>query len=308
VTSDWFKPRAVASRQDRIDEIADRFVDRMGELGGHCDFARDVAQPFTLRVIMDIYGVPESDEGLMLELTQGIFGAGDPEFLGDAATAEDRVFDSLTGFVAYFNEMTEDRRRHPRDDLATVIAHGRVGDRPMGEAERLWYYIIIATAGHDTTSYALSGGMEALLAHPEQLELVRRDPSLLDNATEEILRWTSPVRHFLRYASRSVELGGVRLAQGDRVLLSYPAANRDPEAFERPQYFDVARAGADRHLAFGMGAHFCLGSRFARREVRTFLGRLLPRLATIEPAGAPEWAQSHFVSGVKHLPVHYRMA
>jgi cytochrome P450 len=227
VTSDWFKPAAVARRQARIDDIADAFIEQMRERDGQCDFARDVAQPFTLRVIMDIYGVPESDEPLMLELTQGIFGAADPEFIGGAGSPEERVFGSVMRFILYFNGVTEDRRSTPRDDLATVIANGTVAGCPMGDEERLWYY-------------------------------------------------------------------------------SYPAANRDPEVFEDPQRFDVCRPSAERHLGFGMGSHFCLGARFARREIRTLLSRLLPRLASIEPAAPPQWSQSNFVSGVKHLPVTYR--
>ena len=308
VTSDWFKPAAVANRQDRIDEIADRFVERMHDLGEECDFACDVAQPFTLRVIMDIYGVPESDERLMLELTQGVFGASDPEFLGGAGSPEERIFGSLMRFILYFNQITEDRRAKPRDDLASVIANGTVGGCPMGDAERLWYYIIIATAGHDTTSYALSGGMHALLSNPDQLKLLKDEPSRIVNAVEEILRWATPVRHFLRYATQDTQIHDVTVQKGDRVLLSYPAANRDPEAFEDPGRFDVRRLGADRHLAFGMGSHFCLGSRFARREIRTLLSKLLPQLESIETAGPVQWSQSPFVSGVKHLPLHYRFA
>jgi cytochrome P450 len=306
VTSDWFKPAAVAVRQDRIDQIADRFIEQMREFGGECDFACDVAQPFTLRVIMDMYGVPESDERLMLELTQGVFGAADPEFLGGAGSPEERVFGSLMRFVMYFNRITEDRRAAPRDDLATVIANGTVGGCPLGDAERLWYYIIIATAGHDTTSFALSGGMHALLTHPDELELLKADLSLVGNATEEILRWATPVRHFLRYAADDTQLHGIALSEGERVLLSYPAANRDPEVFDDPNRFEVRRASADHHLAFGMGGHFCLGSRFARREIRTFLSKLLPQLESMEQSGPAEWSQSHFVSGVKHLPVRYR--
>src|SRR5262249_18146072 len=151
VTNDWFKPAAVKHRQLRIDELADLFIDRMRELGGVCDFAADIAQPYTLRVIMDIYGVPEEDEPLMLDLTQGIFVAADPEFLGDADDPGARVFASVMKFIQYFNEMTEARRANPGEDLATVIATGEVDGCPMGDIERLWYYIIVATAGHDTT-------------------------------------------------------------------------------------------------------------------------------------------------------------
>jgi len=305
VTNDWFKPAAVRHRQPRIDAIADLFVQKLRDLGGECDFARDIAQPYTLRVIMDIYGVPESDEPLMLELTQGLFGAADPEFLGDAADPEARLIASVMQFIEYFNALTENRQKHPTDDLATVIANGQPGGCPMGDAERLWYYIIVATAGHDTTSYALAGGIEALLGNPAQLWMLRDEPELAGNAAEECIRWTSPVRHFMRYATEDTEVEGVAIPKDGRVLLSYPSANRDEEVFSDPMTFDVRRPNADRMLAFGGGAHFCLGSQFARREVRTMLLRLSQSLAHIEPAGPASWSESAFVSGVKHLPMRY---
>ncbi len=305
VTNDWFKPATVKVRQPRIDELAEVFVQRLRDLGGTCDFARDIAQPYTLRVIMDIYGVPEEDEALMLDLTQGIFGAADPEFLGDAGDPGARVMASVMQFVQYFNELTEDRRAEPRDDLASVIANGEVDGCPMGDAERLWYYIIVATAGHDTTSFALSGGLEQLARDPDQLRWMRGDADRVSNASDEVIRWTSPVRHFLRYATRPQEIAGVEIPEGGRVLLSYPSANRDEAVFADPDRFDVARPDADKLLSFGVGAHFCLGSQFARREVRTMLARLSEELTHVELAGEPQWAESHFVSGVKHLPLRY---
>jgi cytochrome P450 len=305
VTNEWFKPQVVAKRQPRIDDIADRFIEKMRDLGGSCDFARDIAQPYTLHVIMDIYGVPEEDEPLMLELTQGIFGAADPEFLGDAADPRAKLLETVMRFIQYFNELTEDRRSCPRDDLASVIANGEIGGCPLGDAERLWYYIIVATAGHDTTSYALSGGLEAMLRDPSQLDALRADPDLAVTAADEVIRWTSPVRHFLRYATCESEVGGVTIPEGGRVLLSYPSANRDEEVFVDPMRFDVRRPDADRLLSFGVGAHFCLGVQFAKREIRTMLGRLARELAHVEPAGEAEWSQAHFVSGVKHLPISY---
>jgi cytochrome P450 len=305
VTNDWFKPATVKQRQPRIEAIADHFIDKLREMGGECDFARDIAQPYTLRVIMDIYGVPEEDEPLMLELTQGLFGAADPEFLGDAADPEARLIESVMKFIQYFNQLTDARRSHPTDDLATVIANGKPGGHDMDEAHRLWYYIIVATAGHDTTSFALAGGMEAILRDPSQLKLIADDPSLAGNAAEESIRWTSPVRHFLRYAAEDFVVGGVDIPAGGRVLLSYPSANRDEDVFEEPNKFDVRRPNADKLLSFGLGAHFCLGSQFARREIRTMLAKLAPQLDHIEPAGKAEWSESAFVSGVKHLPVAY---
>lgn len=305
VTNDWFKPAAVGARQPRIDQIADEFVDRMRALGGQCDFAQDIAQPYTLRVIMDIYGVPVEDEPLMMELTQGLFGAADPEYLGDAADPNERLLASVFRFISYFNELTEDRRGCPTEDLASVIANGQVDGCPMDDEHRLWYFIIVATAGHDTTSFALSGGLEALVRDPEQFALVQASPELVPNAADEMIRWTSPVRHFLRYAQQPTELRGVEIPAGGRVLLSYPSANRDEAVFADPGRFDVTRSDADKLLSFGVGAHFCLGAQFARRELRTMLTRLSTQLGHIELDGEPAYAHSHFVSGVKHLPVRY---
>jgi cytochrome P450 len=306
VTNDWFKPGSVKHRQPRIDALAEQYLDTMRELGGECDFARDIAQPFTLRVIMEIFGVPESDERLMLELTQGMFGAGDPEFMGDLSDPGAVVINSVMKFVEYFGALTAERQKTPTDDLASVIANGQPGGCPMGDAERLWYYMIVATAGHDTTSYALSGGLQALLDTPDQLWALRDNPELAANAAEEAVRYTAPVRHFMRYATRDTEVAGVSVREGERVLLCYPSANRDEAVFPDPDRFDVRRPNADRLLAFGGGTHYCLGSQFARREVRTMLGRLAEQLESIEPAGPPEWTASNFVSGVKHLPVSYR--
>ncbi len=304
VTNDWFKPAAVGSRQEGIDAIANQYIAKMREMGDSCDFAADIAQPYTLHVIMEIYGVPEEDEPLMRELTQGVFGAADPEFGGDDPQAA--MVGSVMRFIAYFNEIAEDRKTAPRDDLASVIANAQIDGEPIGDVERLWYYIIVATAGHDTTSYGLSGGMEALLHDPSQLFGLAGDADRIARATEEIIRWTTPVRHFLRYATQDAEVGGVAIPEGGRVLLSYPSANRDEDVFANAMTFDINRTDADRQLSFGAGVHFCLGAHFARREIRTMLGKLSEQLASIEAAGEPSYSESHFVSGVKHLPITYR--
>ena len=303
VANDWFRPRAVARRQDAIDAIADEFVDKFRQMDGTCDFAQDIAVPYTLRVIMGIFGVPEEDEPTMLKLTQGIFGAADPEYLGDLTDPMALLTDTIAQFETYFDALTEDRRAHPTDDLATVIATSEVNGCPMDGNARLWYYTIVATAGHDTTSFALSGGLEALLRDPAQVALLQERPELVNNAVDEMIRWTSPVRHFLRYLTRPATLSGVEIPEGDRLLLSYPSANRDGRMFADPMAFDVTRPNANRMIAFGGGEHFCLGSTFARRELRTILPKLLGAVDTIEVAGDPEWAQANFVGGVKHLPV-----
>jgi len=306
VTANWFKAGTIAARQGQVDAIADEFIDKMRAMGGECDFAADIAQPYTLRAIMNIYGVPRQDEELMLRLTQGVFGAADPEFMGDHEDPLEAVVASVMDFIGYFDAMTEDRRRCPVDDLATVIANAEVDGAPMGDYERLWYYIIVATAGHDTTSFALSGGMEQLVRHPDQMAALATDPALVNNAADECVRWATPVRHFLRYATSDTSIGGVDIPAGGRVLLSYPAANRDPEVFSDPHTFDITRPDASKLLSFGVGAHFCLGVHFARMELRAMLERLATQLDHVELAGEPEWATANFVSGVKHLPITYR--
>ena len=219
LANDWFRPRAVAKRQESIEAIADEFVDKFRQMDGTCDFARDIATPYTLRVIMGIFGIPVEDEPTMLKLTQGIFGAADPEYLGDLSDPMALLTDTLAQFDQYFTELTDDRRAHPTDDLATVIANGEVDGCPLGNNARLWYYTIVATAGHDTTSFALSGGLEALLRDPAQVALLQSRPDLINNAVDEMIRWTSPVRHFLRYLTQPAVLSGVEIPEGDRLLL-----------------------------------------------------------------------------------------
>ncbi|MDZ7733228.1 MAG: cytochrome P450 [Acidimicrobiia bacterium] len=305
VTNDWFKPAAVKKRQPRIDELADEFVQKMRDLGGSCDFAQDVAQPFTLRVIMDIYGVPEEDEPLMLELTQGIFGAADPEYLGDASDPQARVVSSVMRFIQYFNELTEDRRACPADDLATVIANGEVDNHLMEDDKRLWYYIIVATAGHDTTSFAALGAWRPCCATAPSSGCCRRTPS--SSPTRRRSASAGPARSATSSATppttRRSAASTSRPVGGS--CSSIPRRTVTPRFSPDPETFDVRRADADQLISFGVGAHFCLGAQFARRELRTMLGRLSRELDHIEPAGDPRWAESHFVSGVKHLPVEY---
>jgi cytochrome P450 len=232
LTSSYFRPRAVAERQAAIGSIADEFMAKFRDLGGRCDFAQEIAVPYTLRVIMSIFGVPPEDEPTMLRLTQGLFGAGDPEYLGDLSDPLAMVTDTIAQFDEYFATLAAERRLHPTDDLATVIANGEVAGCPMDRHATLWYFTIVATAGHDTTSYALSGGLEALLRHPDQVAALQADPSMIPNAVEEMIRWTSPVRHFLRYVTEPTDLSGIEIPPGDRILLSYPSANRDERVFD----------------------------------------------------------------------------
>ena len=239
---------------------------------------------------------------MMLRLTQEIFGAEDPDI--GRISEDPSIMEVLIDFMTYFAALAAGRREAPTDDLASVIANAQLEDRPIADIEVLGHYLIIATAGHDTTSNALAGGMLALLEDPAQLELLRTRPELIDNAADEMIRCISPVKHFLRTCQTPFTLRGVGIEPGDVMLLSYASANRDDEVFEDPLSFDVQRSNASSHVAFGFGRHFCLGAHLARMELRIFLRELLSRLEYIELAGEPTWIQSYFVQGPKSIPAN----
>ena len=304
IGADWFRPRAMRMLEARVRELAREHVDRMASLGGECDFVADIAVHYPLYVILSLLGMPESDFPKMLQLTRELFGAQDEEFGRDAG--KDQRMSVLMDFFAYFQELTAARRADPTDDLASAIANAVVDGQPLNDVETMSYYVIVATAGHDTTSSTIAGGLQALLANPGELARLRDDPALLPTAADEMIRWVTPVKEFMRTASAGTVLGGVPIAKGESVLLSYPSANRDEEVFTDPFRFDVGR-DPNRHLAFGFGAHYCLGAALAKMETRALFAELLPRLESIELAGVPEWTATTFVGGLKHLPVRYRL-
>lgn len=307
ITNEWFKPANLRTQIEQgLRPLARRFIDRMAELGNTCDFARDVALYYPLHVIMDILGVPETDEPRMLTLTQKIFGAQDPD-IAEGKPQDETVMVALMDMAMYFQAITAERRAHPKSDVASAIANATIDGQPLGDLEMAGYYAIIATAGHDTTSSSLAGGLEALIRNPEQLRALREDPSLLSNAVDEIIRWVSPVRHFMRQAQQDYVLDGTNIAAGEWLLLSYLSANRDDSVFEEPFRFDIRRANANQHLAFGIGVHFCLGAHLARMELQAFLQELLPRLEHVELAGEPEYMATTFVGGPKRLPIRYTL-
>ncbi len=225
ISVEWFKKANVARLSDRAAELAKRSVDHMADLGGECDFLTDIAMHYPLYIILALLGLPEEDFPRMLKLTQEMFGKDDPDMARE--TEGDALIANLLEFVEYFQGLIEDRRAKPRDDLASVIANAEVDGEPIGVLEAVGYYVIIATAGHDTTSSAISGGFAALLAHPDQLRLLMDDPALVPTAVEEMFRYVSPVKQFMRTATSEQVLGGVTIPEGGAVLLSFPAANRD---------------------------------------------------------------------------------
>ncbi|HVZ91993.1 MAG TPA: cytochrome P450 [Rhizomicrobium sp.] len=301
----WFMPANLKKLEARVAELARRYVDAMMARGPECDFARDIAVYYPLHVIMSILGVPESDEPLMLKLTQELFGGADPD-MKRKESADGVSTNTIMDFFVYFNKMTAERRAHPGEDLASVIANGKVNGCPLGDLETASYYIIVATAGHDTTSSTIAGGLRALIENPDELEKLKANPDLLSPAVDEMFRWVTPVQHFMRTATQDCELRGRKIRAKDALQLLYISGNRDEEAFVDPFRFKVDRE-PNRHVAFGYGAHVCLGQHLAKMEIRAFFKELLARLERIELAGEPKRIQSAFVTGLKTLPVRYSL-
>lgn len=304
LTQQWFRGDNLRRLSGRIDELAAQYVDRLGELGGECDFLKDIAMWYPLRVIMSILGVPESDEPLMLKLTQEMFGSSDPDVQRSFEPAS--LVDVVRDFEDYFSDLSRQRRERPTDDVASVIANARLDGDRLPEHESNSYYMIIATAGHDTTSSATAGGLMAFIENPGQMDRFRADPDAhMQSALNEIIRWVSPVRQFTRTATADCTVGGVDIAAGESCVLWYPSANRDDAAFDAPFEFRIDRPM--NHLAFGFGAHVCLGQHLARMEMASFFKELFRRVDGFELNGEPLYTQSTFVGGLKSLPIRYRM-
>jgi len=312
LTQSWFMPPNIRGLEERIRRIARVSVDRMAAKGGECDFVREVALHYPLHVVMEILGVPEEDEPRMLMLTQELFGAADPE-LGRGAEASRDPEDLgpiqavLADFYQYFAKISADRRASPRDDLATVIATSEIDGRPISEFEAMSYYVIVATAGHDTTSSTTAGAMWALCENPDQLAYVKEDIARVPGLIDEAIRWTTPVKTFMRSATAAAEVGGAAIAKDEWLMLCYASGNRDEAVFDEPDRFRADRR-PNRQLAFGYGAHLCLGQHLARMEMRILFEELLPRLKSVELAGEPKVSQALFVNGPKSVPIRFKLA
>ncbi|MFW6692171.1 cytochrome P450 [Streptomyces sp. MAR4 CNX-425] len=292
VTADFFRPPALSRFDVTVRTCAERAVDRMAEHGDSCEFVGQVSDVYALRVLLALLGIPEREHEAVFRFTPAARRSLPPPARKAA----------MDDFYRYFSRLAAHRRTSPADDLASVIANAHVAGRELTRRETLAYYIIIVAAGHDTASATIAGGLRALIDHPAQLHLLREDPGLLDPAVEEMTRWVTPVKAFMRTAAEDYVLRDVRIRKGESLLLSYPSANRDAAVFERPGEFDIRRR-PNRHLAFGFGVHHCLGAALARMEIRAFFAELLPRLVSVEPAGPPELISTTFSGGPKRLPL-----
>ncbi len=317
LTQEWFMPKNLNVMEAEIAALAKRTVDRMlaaGEVGGGVvDFVPLVAAPYPLHVVMQILGVPEADEGRMLFLTQQMFGGQDEDLnkTGIANMTPEQIAQLVVGavadFEAYFAKLTLEKRANPTDDVASVIANALVDGALLNDRDMAGYYIILAAAGHDTTSASTAGAMMALAQDPEQFARLKADRSVLSGIVEEAIRWTTPVQHFMRTAAEDVEVGGVLISKGDWMMISYVSANHDERIFDNPRRFDASRS-PNRHVAFGAGGHQCLGLHLARMEMKILFNELLDRIDSVELAGTPVRSQSTFVGGLKTLPLKFTVA
>ncbi len=313
LTQDWFMPKNLKTLETELESLARTTVDRLVDAGEEVDFVPLVSAPYPLHVVMQILGVPEADEQKMLFLTQQMFGGQDEDLSGTGMKdmTPEQITQVVAGAVAeferYFAALAADRRANPTNDVASVIANATVDGEPLNDRDMAGYYIIVASAGHDTTSASTAGAMMALAQDPEQFAMVKADRSLLPGIVEEAIRWTSPVQHFMRTAAEDTDVGGQKIAKDDWLMINYVAANHDPTQFDNPRKFDATRS-PNRHLAFGAGAHQCLGLHLARLEMRILFNELLDRIETLELAGEPKRAKSTFVGGLKTLPIKYTLS
>jgi cytochrome P450 len=303
VSSKQFTPRAVRGLEAKVERITREVLDEAAERPGG-DFVADFSAKITIAVIAEMLGVPREDWHLLFRWTNEVIAPEDPEFQrgGDQST-----FDAARiELFQYFDAMSRDRQAKPREDIVSVVANGTVDGRALGPVELLSYYFLLVVAGNETTRNAMTGGMIAFLENPGEWERLRRDPALLDPAVEEVVRWVTPVIQFCRTANRDYELRGRTIRAGQSACLFYPSANRDEEVFEEPDRFRIDRQ-PNRHIAFGVGEHVCLGAHLARLELRAAFRALRERLVSAELSGPVERARSSFVGGIKRAPMHWEL-
>jgi cytochrome P450 len=300
VVSPQFIPRVAKSMRPRIERLASSIIDNVVDAGA-CDLVTDVAGLMPSYVIAEMFGIPHEDGVTLYALTEAIHAAPESQAAGAGMAAVLEMFN-------YASRVWEARRAEPKDDLATLIAHACIDGNELDVLDFNLFFLLLIDAGGDTTRNLVAGGLDALFSYPQQLAWLSQDlDSRLSSAVEELLRWVSPVVYMRRTAKRDTELGGVTIAAGQKVVMYYGSANRDPEAFgPTADQFDLARAPND-HVAFGGGGpHFCLGAHIARIEIHALLRELLSRLIDLQPTGQTEWIASTFISGPKHLPISFR--
>jgi cytochrome P450 len=305
-----FTPRAVAAYESLLRDLTTHILDRALPRG-EFDFVDDVAAVLPIRVLCEILGVPHSDNTKLIEWGDAMIGSTDADLSDISYEHPDSDQYRLLPFRSpvalevyrYGHGLAAERRERPGDDIVTKLVQAEIDGERLTEQEFDAMFLLLVVAGNETTRQAIAHGMQALMDNPDQMARLRADPALMPTAVEEILRWSTPVLHFRRTATRDVELRGTQIRAGDKVVVWYASANFDERAFADPLRFDVGRS-PNNHVSFGRGGpHFCLGAHLAKLEVRIMFEQLLPRLASIEPAGPPRLIRTNFTHALKRMPV-----
>ena len=302
IVSRGFTPRMVRRLEDDVARTAARIVDDVIDRG-ECDFVTDIAAALPLTIICNMMGIPESQYRFVFDRTNVILGAGDPEYVPDQDNLVEAILTAGFELSALVQDLGRHRTQHPTDDLTSALVNTQVDGDRLTDQELGSFFVLLVVAGNETTRNAISHGLLALDAHPEQRALWAADfERVAPTAVEEIVRWATPVIHFRRTATRDTEIGGQAIRAGEKVVLWYCSANRDEAVFDEPFRFDVRR-DPNEHVGFGgPGPHFCLGAHLARREITVMFRELFRRLPDLHPTGDPQRLLSFFIHGVKHLP------
>jgi cytochrome P450 len=301
-----FTPRAVRAYEDKIRELIRGILDDALPRG-EFDFVEHVAAELPMRVFAEMLGAPQEDRRYLVELGDRLLGNTDPEYATPEELEKHRhlPFSSPVSLemFEYGRKLAAERRAHPRDDIVTKLVNAEIDGEPLTQREFDVYFLLLATAGNETTRHTISHGLLALIEFGDQLDRLRREPDLYATAAEEMLRWATPVHHFRRTATKDVQFGGKLIRRGDKVTTWFTSGNRDEDYFPDGERFDVSRA-PNPHMTFGPGGvHFCMGAHLARMEVRIAFEELVPRVREIELAGQVERLRSNFFNGIKRLPV-----
>jgi len=298
-----FTHKSVMRMEPHIRAIVTKIIDDVCERG-ECDFVLDISRKLPLEVICEMVGVPEGDWESMFELSNRVIGVDDPEYgIGSDELTPEEMQQSAE-FFQYFMSLIAERRESPKEDVLSILVHSDIDGERLADHELFLFFLLLIVAGNETTRNATSGGMLALIENRDQLARLQADPSLAVSAVEEVVRWTSPVTHFTRRATRDTEVRGVKIGEGEDVCVWYPSANRDEHVFSDGDRFLVDR-DPNPQIAFGKGEHFCLGVNLARLELKVMLQELVRRLPDMELAGPVEKLRSNFIGGIKRMPVRF---
>jgi cholest-4-en-3-one 26-monooxygenase len=303
LVSEGFTPKRVRAMEDNLRAACDDIIDRVCEQGS-CDFVSEIAAPLPILVIGDMLGVAPTDRDDLLRWSDDMLkalGSPDPKAMDNAAMA----FVEYTGYIT--SAIDNRRQNKSADDLVGVLCHAEIDGDTLDDDSLIHETLLILIGGDETSRHVISGGMEELLAHPDQMATLAKDPELMPGAVEEMLRWVTPIKNMARTATRDVELEGGNIKEGQELILLYPSANRDESVFEQADQFDISRS-PNPHMAFGFGAHFCLGNQLARLELKVMIDRVLQRLPdlhlAVERDALPRRA-ANFVSGLDEMPVAF---